>query len=100
MGRTPLQGCSAMELPDGTVVPVRDYDGNLLMDQAQWEAYSAQMLQNVGRGIELLLRAHPERRAAFGIAEGQTHAVLSLRDILGISKTPGNAKDGGTRGDG
>lgn len=91
MGKAPLRGCSVMEMPDGTIVPVSDYDGNLLIDQALWKECQEKMLQNVGRTVETLIRAHPERKAAFGIPEGQAHAVLSLTDVLGIKKAPDSA---------
>ena len=33
----PLRGRSELIRPDGTIVPVRDYDGTLLIDEAEWE---------------------------------------------------------------
>lgn len=78
----PLRGRSEFVRPDGTVVPVRDYDGNLVIDPQEWEQIKQQIGQNVGRIVSEIVTQHPEKKAAFGIPEGQNSATVRLMDLL------------------
>lgn len=78
----PLRGRSEFVRPDGTVVPVRDYDGNLVIDPQEWEQIKKQIGQNVGRIVSEIVTQHPEKKAAFGIPEGQNSATVRLMDLL------------------
>lgn len=96
MGRknTPLRGSSEIVLQDGSVLPVRDEDGNLQMDAARWAEYQSGMMERVGRIVSDIVTAHPERRAAFGLQPGVQCATLSLHDVLGTAgheKAPDSA---------
>ena len=85
----PLRGRSELIRPDGTIVPVRDYDGTLLIDEAEWEEAKKQIAANLSRLTSQFVTQHPERKAAFGIPEGQNSATVRLVDLLcGKEKVP------------
>ena len=44
----PLRGRSEFIRPDGTVVPVRDFDGNLVIDPGEWEQIKQQIGYSTG----------------------------------------------------
>ena len=83
----PLRGRSELLRPDGTVVPVRDFDGNLVIDPEEWEQVKQQIGNNVSRIVSQMVTQHPEPKAAFGIAEGQNSATVDLISLL-KEKTP------------
>lgn len=85
MARPPkkLRGCSKIVLPDGTIKDVRDYDGNLVMDPEEWKQYQQRISQQVSQVICEILRAHPERKAAFGMAPDEQEKRISIMDVLG-----------------
>lgn len=87
----PLRGRSEFIRPDGTVVPVRDFDGNLLIDPQEWEQIKQQIGQNVGRIVSEIVTQHPEKKAAFGIPEGQNSATVNLIDLLTGKSAQGGA---------
>lgn len=78
----PLRGRSEFIRPDGTVVPVRDFDGNLVIDPGEWEQIKQQIAKNLSRTVSEIVTAHPERKAAYGIPEGQNSATVRLMDLL------------------
>lgn len=78
----PLRGCSAFVKPDGTVIPVRDYDGNLVIDPQEWKQIQQGIAQNLSRLVSEIVTQHPEKKAAFGIPEGQNSATVRLMDLL------------------
>lgn len=87
----PLRGRSEFIRPDGTVVPVRDFDGNLVIDPGEWEQIKQQIAGNLSRTVSEIVTAHPERKAAYGIPEGKNSATVCLIDILGNKKAPDGA---------
>lgn len=78
----PLRGRSELIKADGTVVPVRDYDGTLCMPADEWAACKAQIAGNLSKTVSDLLLAHPTMRRSIGMAEGQQHATVRLSDLL------------------
>lgn len=82
----PLRGRSELIRADGTIVPVRDYDGNLLIDPDEWEQAKRQIADRLGRMVSDIVTQHPERKAAFGIPAGENRATVCLMDILGEKK--------------
>lgn len=87
----PLRGRSEFIYPDGRVVPVRDFDGNLVIDPAEWERIKQQIAGNLSRTVSEIVTNHPEKKAAFGIPEGQNSARVCLMDILRNKKAPDGA---------
>lgn len=90
----PLRGSSEIILQDGSILPVRDEDGNLQIDPAQWTAYQNGMMERVGRIVSDIIETNPDRCVAFGLPQGTRRATLSLQDILGIDgheKAPDSA---------
>ena len=87
----PLRGRSEFIRPGGTVVPVRDFDGNLVIDPDEWEEIKQQIAKNLSRTVSAIVTAHPERRAAYGIPEGKNSATVCLIDILTNKKAPDSA---------
>ncbi|HIY13293.1 MAG TPA: hypothetical protein H9842_06945 [Candidatus Agathobaculum merdipullorum] len=87
----PLRGRSELLRPDGTVVPVRDFDGNLVIDPEEWEQVKQQIGNNVSRIVSQMVTQHPERKAAFGIPEGQNSATVDLISLL-KEKTPADVE--------
>nr|WP_297175147.1 hypothetical protein [uncultured Agathobaculum sp.] len=87
----PLRGRSELIRPDGTIVPVRDFDGNLVINPAEWEQIKQQIAKNLSRTVSEIVTHRPERKAAYGIPEGQNTATVCLIDILGIKKAPDGA---------
>ncbi|MGE4548890.1 MAG: hypothetical protein AB7C89_04960 [Intestinibacillus sp.] len=85
-----LYGRSLVENPDGGVLMAADGGGLSHREPALWAACKEKMLGNIGRTVEELLEGHPARRAALGLAEGQSEAALSLERLLGA---PGPAPD-------
>lgn len=78
----PLRGRSEFVRPDGTVVPVRDYDGNLVIDPQEWKQIQQGIARNLSRLVSEIVTQHPEKKAAFGIPEGQNSATVRLMDLL------------------
>ena len=78
-----LRGCSKIVLPDGTVKDVRDLDGNLVMDPEEWAGYQQQIGRQVSQVVCEILREHPERKAAFGMAPDEREKRITLADVLG-----------------
>lgn len=76
---------SELLLPDGTVVPVRDFDGNLVIDPAEWAKYQQSMMARVGETVSEQLRLHPELRAAWGIREDQNR--MTMEELVTIDCT-------------
>lgn len=87
----PLRGRSEFIRPDGTVVPVRDFDGNLVIDPEEWEQAKRKIAENLSKSLSSFLTQHPERKAAYGIPEGKNSATVCLIDILGNKKAPDGA---------
>ncbi|WNX85763.1 hypothetical protein RWV98_05710 [Agathobaculum sp. NTUH-O15-33] len=82
----PLRGRSEFICPDGTILPVRDYDGTLLMPAEEWERCKAKIAQNLGETVSQMAATQPELRAVLGLKAGQTRATVSLGDLLGFGK--------------
>lgn len=87
----PLRGRSEFVRPDGTVVPVRDFDGNLVIDPQEWAQIQQGIAQNLSRIVSEIVTQHPEKKAAFGIPEGQNSATVRLMDLL-QDKTPASVE--------
>ena len=84
----PLRGRSELVRPDGTVVPVRDWDGSLVIEPLAWCEARARIAGAIGRAASEIVTAHPERRQAYGLAEGQAQATVILAELLGKEKAP------------
>ena len=87
----PLRGRSELVRPDGTVVPVRDWDGALVIDPQVWGEARAQIAGQIGRAASEIVTARPERRQAYGLAKGQAQATVILAELLGKEKAPAGA---------
>ncbi|MBS7224395.1 MAG: hypothetical protein KH050_03470 [Clostridiaceae bacterium] len=83
MARPKLRGCSKIVLPDGTIKDVRDFDGNLVMDPEEWAGYQQKIGQQISQTVCEILREHPERKAAFGMAPDEHEKVLTIADVFG-----------------
>lgn len=87
----PLRGRSELIRPDGAVVPVRDWDGSLVIEPQAWDETRARIAGAIGRAASEIVTAHPERRQAYGLAEGRAQATVILAELLGKEKAPAGA---------